>query len=75
MVCRQFVPREISLGGRLWWDDGHEHVNGNRNPKFGFDCVFGSAIESFDAQVLLDPLEEELHLRTAFVKKCDRQCG
>lgn len=39
-----------------------------------FDRVFGGAEERFDAQMLFDPLEEQLDLPTTAVKLGDGQC-
>jgi hypothetical protein len=50
--------------------DGHEYVNGHGDPDLGLHAVGGGAVEAFDLQVLLDPLEEELDLPAIPV-----QCG
>ena len=42
------------------FDDGDEHVDGDRDPDLGFDGIFRGAEKSLDAQVLLDPFEEQL---------------
>jgi hypothetical protein len=39
-------------------DDGHQNVNGDRNPDLSFHRVLRCALEGFDAQRLFDPLEE-----------------
>lgn len=39
-------------------NDGDEHVHGHRDPYLRFHRVLRSAEETFDAQVLLDPLEQ-----------------
>jgi uncharacterized protein YfiM (DUF2279 family) len=44
----------------------------------GFNRVLAGSIERHDAQVLLDPFEEQLNLPAAFVERCDgshRQCS
>ena len=40
----------------------------DRDPNLGPDGVVGSAVEGLDAQVLLDPLEEELDVPAAAVQ-------
>ena len=49
-------------------DDRHQHVDADGDPDLRPHSVFGSAVEAFDAQVLLDPLEEQLHLPSAPVQ-------
>jgi hypothetical protein len=39
-----------------------------------FDGVFGRAEERLNAQVLLDPFEEQFHLPAAFVELGDGEC-
>ena len=51
--------------------DGHQHVDRHGDPDLGFDGVLGSSIEGLDAQVLLDPLEEQLDLPARFVESDD----
>jgi hypothetical protein len=41
-------------------DDGNQQVDRDSDPDLGFDRVFAGSIEDLDAQMLLDPLEEEL---------------
>ena len=41
-------------------DDGNQHVRADRNPDLRLHGVLGRAVKMFDAQVLLDPLEEQL---------------
>ncbi len=52
-------------------DDGDEDIDGDGDPDLGLDGVFGIAEEALDAQVLLDPFEEQLDLPAAFVEPCD----
>ena len=40
---------------------------------WGFDRVLGGAVEAFDAQMLLDPLEEKFDLPATLVQRADRQ--
>ena len=55
------------------FDDGDEHVDGDRDPDLGFDGIFRGAEKSLDAQVLLDPFEKQLHLPAALVELCNGQ--
>src|ERR1035437_1884890 len=43
-------------------DDGNQHVSADRNPDLRLHGVLGGAQKRLDAQVLLDPLKEQLHL-------------
>ena len=52
---------------------GHENVNTDGYPYLGFDGVFTCPVERFDAQMLLDPFEEQFNLPTGSVKFCDDQ--
>ena len=54
-------------------DDGDQHIDRDGDPDLGFDGVLAGAEEAFDAQVLLDPLEEQLDLPAAFVELGDGQ--
>ena len=49
-------------------DNGDQQVSGHRDPHLGLHRVFGGAVERLDAQVLLDPLEEQLDLPAASIK-------
>jgi hypothetical protein len=50
------------------FDDGDQHVSGDRSPYLRLDRVLGRSEERFDAQMLLDPFEEQLGLPALFVK-------
>src|SRR6267143_1164351 len=52
---------------------GHEHINRDGDPDLGPQSILGSAVEILDAQVLLDPFEEQLDLPTAAIKLGDSQ--
>ena len=39
-------------------EDSDEQVSGDRDPYLGLYGVLAGAVESFDSQVLLDPLKE-----------------
>jgi len=53
-------------------ETGHHEVNANRDPDLGAHGVVRGPVERFDAEVLLDPLEEEFDLPAAPV---DRRHG
>jgi hypothetical protein len=44
-----------------FFDDGHEHLDGDSDPDLSFDGVFGGAEECFDTKMLFNPLEEQLN--------------
>ena len=56
-----------------FFNDGHQYINGDRNPDLSFHGVLGGPIEGLDPQVLLDPLEEQLDLPPTFVQLCNDQ--
>ena len=56
------------------FDDGDEHVRRDRGPDLRFHGVLGRAVELLDPKMLLDPLEEQLHLPSAAVQLGNRQC-
>ena len=56
-------------------ETGHHEVNADSDPYLGADSVLRGAEEGFDAQVLLDPFEEEFDLPPAFVNGCDGNGG
>ncbi len=45
---------------RAPFDDGDQHVGRHGDPYLRLHCVLAGAEEGLDAQVLLDPLEEQL---------------
>src|ERR1700730_6401603 len=55
-------------------DDRDQDVGADGNPDLGLHGVLGRAIKGFDAQMLLDPFEEQLHLPAALVQLRNRQC-
>ncbi len=81
MIYRHFLEKHdsedlqdfarISGDGLLPGDDRHQHVHAHRDPDLRLDRVGRRAVESLDPQVLLDPLEEQLHLPAAFVELRD----
>ena len=56
-------------------DDRDEHIDRDGDPDLGFHGILRGAIELLDAKMLLDPLEEQLDLPAAFVKRADGQRG
>ena len=55
------------------FDDGDQHVRGDRSPYLHPDRVFGCSKEGLDAQMLFDPFEEQLDLPAMFVKCANSQ--
>src|SRR4030067_2550525 len=53
--------------------DGHQHVDADRDPYLCLHGVVARTVESFDAQMLLDPLEEQLDLPTALGDPRERE--
>ena len=62
---------ETGLDVETFLDDGDQDVDGDSDPDLRLDGVLGGAEEALDAQVLLDPFEEQLDLPAAFVEPCD----
>ena len=56
-------------------DDGDEDVDRDGDPNLGLDRVLAGAEEGLDAEVLLDPFEEQFDLPALFVNLRDRQRG
>ena len=56
------------IQAKLLFDDRHQHIDADGNPDLRSDGVLRGAVEAFDAQVLLDPLEKQLHLPSAPVR-------
>lgn len=56
-------------------ETGHHEVNADGYPNMGLHGVFGGTVESLDAEVLLDPLEEQLNAPATFVNGRDSQGG
>src|SRR6476646_2373845 len=49
-------------------DDGHEQVGTDGNRDLGFDGILRGAVKGLDAQVLLDPFEEEFDMPATTVQ-------
>jgi hypothetical protein len=59
----------------LLLDDCYQDIDADGDPDLRPHSVLGSAVETFDAQVLLDPLEEQLDLPSAPVQGANGQCA
>jgi hypothetical protein len=55
-------------------DDGDEDINGHRNPNLDLYCILTGTVERLDAQMLLDPFEEQLDLPATLVDLSDHKC-
>jgi hypothetical protein len=64
---------QASFDPQFLFHDGHEHVDADGDPDLRLHGVVAGAVESFDSQMLLDPLEEQLDLPTALVELRDRE--
>ena len=49
-------------------NDGDKDIGGDGNPDLGLYRIFGSSVEGLDAEMLLDPFEEQFNLPSAFVE-------
>lgn len=58
---------------KLPLDDGDEHVGADGAPDLRLHGVLARAQKFLDPQMLLDPLEEQLHLPAALVQSGDGQ--
>src|SRR5665811_1824436 len=58
---------------KLLLDDCYQDIDANGDPDLRPHSILGSAVETFDAQVLLDPLEEQFHLPSAPVQGANGQ--
>ena len=47
---------------KLLFDNSDKYVSGESAPDLSLHCILAVADETLDAQVLLDPLEEQLGL-------------
>jgi len=54
-------------------NDGDKDIGGDGNPDLGLYRIFGSSVEGLDAEMLLDPFEEQFDLPSAFVEFGDGQ--
>src|SRR4051812_41346362 len=60
---------------KIFFDNRYQHVDADGDPDLRAHSILGSAVETFDAQVLLDPLEEQLYLPSAPVQGANGQRG
>ena len=51
---------KASFDPQFLFHNGHEHVDADGDPDLGLHGVVAGAVESFDSQMLLDPLEKQL---------------
>ena len=58
---------------KLFFDNGDQHVSGDGTPDLRFHGILAVADETLDAQMLLDPLEEQFHLPATLVQRGNRQ--
>ena len=56
---------------QLLFQDGDQDIDADSNPNLGANGIVGGAVEGLDSEVLLDPLEEQLHLPPEFVERGD----
>src|SRR5882724_13498327 len=57
----------------LLFDDRDEHVDRDGDPDLGLDGVLGSAEETLDTEMLLEPFEKQFDLPTALVESANGQ--
>ena len=55
------------LKPEFFLDKGHQHIHADGNPNLGLDGIDAGAEKGFDAQILLDPFEEQFDLPATFV--------
>ena len=60
---------------QFFLDDCDQYIGRYSDPDLGLDRVLAGAEERLDAQVLLDPFEEQLDLPTLSVQRTNSQCG
>src|SRR6202158_3117399 len=66
---------EFQVQSQTLAHDGHQHRDGDGRPDLRLHGVLGESVESFDAQVLLDPFEEQLDLPAALIQLRNDECG
>ena len=55
------------------FENRYQQINRDRNPDLGAHGVETRAVESFDAQMLFEPFEEQFDLPATVIKLCDGQ--
>jgi len=58
----------------FFFNDGNKDENRKRNPDLGVDGIRCRAIEGLDAEMLLDPLEEQFNLPARSIEFCNQSC-
>lgn len=58
---------------QAFFGDGDQHVCADRDPDLRLDGILAGAQKRLDAQMLLDPLEEQLDLPALSVKVCNQR--
>ena len=58
---------------QTFFQNGDEQVNGDGAPDLGAHGVLARTVERFDAQMLLDPFEEQFHLPATAIELRDGQ--
>ena len=58
---------------QFFFDDGNQHVSGHGAPDLRLNRILARAQKVLDAQMLLDPFEEQFHLPTTLVQRGDGQ--
>ncbi len=58
-----------------FFQNSDEQVHGDGTPDLSAHGVLARAVKGFDAQMLLDPFEEQFDLPTALIELRDGPCG
>ena len=64
---------ETGLAFNLLSGDGDEGINTHGDPQLGANRVLRASVKGFDAQVLLEPFEEQFNLPALLVELGDQQ--
>ena len=56
---------------KAFFRDGDQGIGGHRGPDLDFDGIGRGSKETLDAQMLLDPFEEQLNLPALMVDSCN----
>ena len=59
---------ETSLGRQLFFHNRYQHINADGDPDLRLHRIVAGAVKVFDAQVLLNPFEKQLHLPSALIQ-------
>ncbi len=62
---------EAVIEAEILFEDGHQDVHADGDPHLSLHGVDRRAVEGLDAQVLFDPLEEQLNVPPAVVELRD----